>query len=85
MVRVSPFLRTKGVAMKLILAAAVAVALVGLVAVGPVALGLVVMIAPLVILAMASGWGLAHGAGGAIHRRQPKLHGRHVVNRDATR
>jgi predicted membrane metal-binding protein len=71
--------------MKPILAAMIAVPLIGLVIVGPLAFALLVMIAPLVLLALVCAWALARGSGAAFggrrHRRQPAEHGRHVVTR----
>ena len=56
--------------MKLILVGAVAALVIGLMAAGPVVLVLLVMIAPLLVLGMASGWALTHGGSGAAGRRQ---------------
>ena len=65
--------------MKSIVLWAVAVPLIGLAIAVPFVAVLLVMIVPLVMLAMASGWGLVRGGGRSTGRRQPVMRGRHVV------
>lgn len=70
--------------MKPILAAVLAIPVIGLAIAAPIVLALVVMVAPLVLLALVSGWGLFHGTGAAFTRRRhahPAERGRHVVTR----
>jgi hypothetical protein len=61
--------------MKPILAAVLVVPVIGLVIAVPIVLVLAVMVAPLLLIALISGWGLAHGSGAALtgrrHRDRP--------------
>jgi hypothetical protein len=65
--------------MKSIVAGAVAALVIGLAIATPFIVILLILIAPLVVLGLASGWGVVHGGSGAVRRRREVIRGRHVV------
>jgi membrane protein implicated in regulation of membrane protease activity len=65
--------------MKTTVAGAVAALVIGLAIAAPFIIVLVVMIAPLVMLATASGWEFLHGGSRTTDRRESGIDDRHVV------